>query len=115
MIPIASLMTNLVASFLPITIVIALWFAPILLIYKVAKAAKKNTSHVLLGGLLLGWVGAGLVALISAPMSAADFAAMHPAKASGSRQPLDSTKIFIGAILLCGLIFAAFMVFIASL
>ena len=108
---------DLLTSFGPAALLLAVWFAPVLLIYKVAKTAKKNTSYVLLGGLLLGWLGAAVVALILPRQSDAEFAAMHsrqPRVRSGSA-PLSLTAIVLLGVGVCSLILVAGLVFISQI
>jgi hypothetical protein len=104
-------MNNLVGSFLPVIVGVLLWFAPIALIYKVAKDSRKNTSHVLLGGLLLGWIGAAVVALILPRMSDAEWAAFSGGKPKG--EPWGELAIVMGGIGVCAVAALLFMAYLA--
>lgn len=107
---------DLLSSFSFPALLLAAWFAPVALIYKVAKSAHKNTSFVLLGGLLLGWLGAAVVALILPRQSDAEFAALHSrqqARATGT--PLSLTGIVLVGVGVCSLILVAGLVFISQI
>ena len=110
------LIQDLIFSFGPILLLLLVWFAPIALVYKVAKEARKNTSYVLLGGLLLGWVGAAVVALILPRQSDEEFAAMHAprvrAKDTGS---IGITTIVLTTLGFCLLVLVGFLFFVSQM
>lgn len=62
-------MKDLIEISVPILLLMLAWFAPVYVIYRVSRVARKNTSYVLVAGLLLGWIGAAVVALILPRMS----------------------------------------------
>ncbi len=53
-----------VSATVPIIVIFAIWFIPVAIVYKAAEAGRKNTDHVLIAGIFLGWIGAAIVALI---------------------------------------------------
>jgi hypothetical protein len=53
-----------VTATVPILVIFAIWFIPVAIVYKAAEAGRKNTDHVLIAGIFLGWIGAAIVALI---------------------------------------------------
>lgn len=90
-------MKNLMESFGVVSVCLALWFLPVWWIYRVAVAARKNGGHVLIGGLMMGWIGAGLVAMISPPMSDEAWAAHLRKQEAGRGAGLgESGLVFAG-------------------
>jgi hypothetical protein len=124
-------MKDILVAFGPITLMIAVFYAPVFLIYRVACSAKKNTSYVLIAGLLLGWLGAAVVAMICPRMSDEEFAVMHPPRVAKVRvvkervvkaritkapgKPMDIGTMILWGISVCALGLGGMMFFISRM
>lgn len=122
-------MKAIILAFGPTTLLIALFYAPVILIYFVALSAKKNTSYVLIAGLLLGWIGAALVALICPRLSDEEFALMHPPRVAKVRavkqvvakvvkpvgKPMNVGTVVLWGLGVCALGLGGMMFFISRL
>lgn len=112
-------MNNLISAFLPLIVFLVIAFAPVALIYKAAESARKNTTYVLLAGIFLGWLGAGIVALILPRMNDEEWAAfqekIHGKKnrgRTGAAKEWSETSIIFGGLGVMTLICVAFIIFI---
>jgi len=113
-----------ISATVPILVIFAIWFVPVAIVYKAAEAGRKNTDHVLIAGIFLGWIGAAIIALILPRMDEAAWVEFKERQQRKKRQKASSPSssgrsiewneqaIIFGALAMMAVIGLGFIVFL---